>query len=56
MAHHLLFNCSLLLTDRPPALKSIPLLLFLQYHINTIGTTSFLKTIFQQLQDKLQEN
>ena len=55
-AHHLLFNCSLLQTDRPPALKSIPPPLFLQYHINTAGTTSFLRTIFKQLQDELQEN
>ena len=56
MAHHLLFNCSLLSTVRPTVLKSIPPPMFLQYHINTVGTTSFLKTIFQQLQDELQEN
>ena len=55
-AHHLLFNCSLLSTDCPPALKSIPPPMFLQYHMNTVGTTSFLKTIFQQLQEELQEN
>ena len=55
-AHHFLFNCSVLLTDHPPALKSIPPPLFLQYHINTVGTTSYPKTIFQQLQDELQEN
>jgi hypothetical protein len=54
--HHLMFNCSLLSTDRPPALKSIPPPLFRQYHIYTIRIQSFLKTIFQQLQDELQEN
>jgi hypothetical protein len=51
-----MFNCSLLSTDRPPVLKSIPPPLFLQYHINTVRITSFLKTIFQQLQDELQKN
>jgi hypothetical protein len=55
-AHHLLFNCSLLSSDRPPALKSIKPPLFLQYHLNTVGITNFLKTIFKQLQDELQEN
>jgi hypothetical protein len=43
MAHHLMLECSLLSKDRPPVLKTLPPHLILQYHINTVSITSFLR-------------
>jgi hypothetical protein len=55
-AHHLMLECSLLSKDRPPVLKTLPPPLMLQYHINTVSITSFVRRIFQALQDDSQAN
>ena len=54
-AHHLMLECSLLSKDRPPVLKTLPPPLILQYHINTVSITSFLRRIFQAIQDDSEE-
>ena len=43
MAHHLIKECSLWSKDRPPVSKSLPPPPVLQYHINTVSITSFLR-------------
>jgi hypothetical protein len=55
-AHHLMLECSLLSKDRPPILKTLLPPLILQYHINTVSITSFLRRIFQALQEDSQGN
>jgi hypothetical protein len=51
-AHHLMLECSLFSNDRPAALQSLPPPLVLQYHINTVGITNFLRSIFHTLQEQ----
>jgi hypothetical protein len=53
-AHHLMLECSLLSDDRPSVLKSLSPPLVLQYHINTVSITSFLRRIFHALQEESQ--
>jgi len=53
-AHHLILECSLWSKDRRSVLKSLPPPLVLQYHINTVSITSFLRRIFQALQEDAQ--
>jgi len=50
-AHHLMLECSLWSKDRPSVLKSLPPHLVMQYHINTVSITSFLRRILQALQE-----
>jgi cobalamin biosynthesis protein CobD/CbiB len=55
-AHHLMLECSLWSKDRPTVLKSLPTPLVMQYHINTISITDFLRRMFQALQEDAQGN
>ena len=48
-ARHLLLECNLWSKDHPTALKSLPPPLVLQFHINTVSITKFLRRIFQAL-------
>jgi hypothetical protein len=55
-ARHLLLECSIFSKDRPPVLKSLPPPLVLKYHINTVGITRFLRSIFNALQEESTRN
>ena len=56
-AHHLMLECSLWSKDPPSVLKSLPPPpLVLQYHIHIVSITSFLRRIFQALQEDAQGN
>jgi len=55
-AHHLMQECSLWSKNRPSFLKSLPPPLVLQYHINIVIITNFLRRIFQALQEDAQGN
>ena len=43
---------SLLSKEQPTVLQNLPLPLILQYHINTVDVSRFLKTTFHMLQDQ----
>jgi hypothetical protein len=51
-ARHLMSECSLFSNDRPAVLQTLPPPLVLQYHINTVGITNFLRSIFHTLQEQ----
>jgi hypothetical protein len=51
-ARHLKLECSLFSNDRPAALQTLPPPLVLQYHINAVGITNFLRIIFHVLQEQ----
>jgi len=53
-ARHLLPERSLCSKDRPTVLKSLPPPLVLQFHVNTVSITNFLRRIFQVLQEEAQ--
>jgi len=55
-ARHLLVECSLFSNERPPVLKPLPPPLVLKYHINTVSITSFLRSIFNALQEESTRN
>jgi len=55
-ARHLVIECSLFSNDRPTVLKSLPPLLVLKHHINTVSIISFLRNIFQALQEESEGN
>jgi hypothetical protein len=55
-ARHLMIECSLFSNDRPAVLKSLPPPLVLKHHINTVSITSFLRNIFQTLQEESEGN
>jgi len=55
-AHHLMQECSLWSNYRPSVFQSLPPPLVLQYHIHTVSITSFLRRIFQALQEDAQGN
>ena len=52
-SHHLMTECSLFSSERPTVLQTLPLPLVLEYHINTVSVTSFLRNIFHTLQEQL---
>jgi hypothetical protein len=49
---HLMLECSLFSNDRPAVLQNLPPPLVLKYHINTVGITNFLRSIFHTLQEQ----
>jgi hypothetical protein len=51
-ARHLMSECSLFSKDQPTVLQTLPPPLVLQYHINTVGITNFLRSIFHMLQEQ----
>jgi hypothetical protein len=55
-ALHLVIECSLFSKDRPAVLKSLPPPLVLNYHINTVSITSFLRNNFHALQEESKRN
>jgi len=56
-AHRLMQECSLWSKDRPSVFKSLPPTPgSAVYHINTVSITSFLRCIFQALQEDAQGN
>jgi hypothetical protein len=51
-----MIECSLFSKDQPAVLKSLPPLQVLKYHINTVSSTSFLRNIFDALQEESKGN
>jgi hypothetical protein len=51
-SRHLMLECSLFSNDRPAVLQTLPPPLVLRYHINTVGITNFLRSIFHTLQEQ----
>jgi len=47
-ARHLMTECSSFSNDRPAVLKSLPPILVLKYHINTVSITIFLISDFRR--------
>ena len=47
-----MIECSILSKERPTVLQNLPLPLIMQYHINTVDVSRFLKTISHMLQDQ----
>ena len=51
-AWHLTIECSLHSKEQPTVLQNLLIPLIMQYHINTVDVSRFLKTIFHMLQDQ----